>query len=197
MSVRGQTRHFDSRPVTSGLPPTPDILSTRRHVSKVPAPDSCTAASSVFIRSSRHYKTPRPHSLTSPSGSRAAVAGRRMAQPSTPSPGSYAWRHLRTWVPMHLLRWYSIRPYAAVPKTDMLSSRTCPRGCPRAAPQHDAASKFRSLQGGSAGGIGSHNNACKNQTYVSRVSQEPESAVRCCTPREPTKEEVHASYTHN
>jgi hypothetical protein len=32
----GQSRHFDRVPVTSGLPPTADILRGRRHVSNVP-----------------------------------------------------------------------------------------------------------------------------------------------------------------
>jgi hypothetical protein len=39
MSELGQSRHFGCRLTTSGLPPTPDILSARRHVSKVPNPD--------------------------------------------------------------------------------------------------------------------------------------------------------------
>jgi hypothetical protein len=36
MSHEGQKRRFQRRPITSGLTPTPDILSVRRHVSKVP-----------------------------------------------------------------------------------------------------------------------------------------------------------------
>jgi hypothetical protein len=36
MSLMGQKRRFERRPITSGLPPTPDILSVGRHVSKVP-----------------------------------------------------------------------------------------------------------------------------------------------------------------
>jgi hypothetical protein len=36
MSQLGQSRHLDRAPLTSGLLPTPDILSTRRHVSNVP-----------------------------------------------------------------------------------------------------------------------------------------------------------------
>jgi hypothetical protein len=35
----GQLRRFGCVPITSGLPPTPDILSARRHVSNVPNPD--------------------------------------------------------------------------------------------------------------------------------------------------------------
>src|SRR5258708_5876005 len=37
--AHGQKRRFDRRPITSGLPPTPDILSVRRNVSKVPEED--------------------------------------------------------------------------------------------------------------------------------------------------------------
>ena len=36
MSGQGQKRGFERRPITSGLPPTTDILGVRRHVSKVP-----------------------------------------------------------------------------------------------------------------------------------------------------------------
>ena len=36
ISGLGQSRHFDRTPMTSGLPPTPDILSAGRHVSNVP-----------------------------------------------------------------------------------------------------------------------------------------------------------------
>jgi hypothetical protein len=36
MSVAGQKRRFDHAPAISGLHPTPDVLSARRHVSKVP-----------------------------------------------------------------------------------------------------------------------------------------------------------------
>jgi len=34
MSGWDQKRRFERRPIVSGLPPTPDILSARRHVSK-------------------------------------------------------------------------------------------------------------------------------------------------------------------
>jgi hypothetical protein len=36
MSLVGQSRHFDRAPLTSGLLPTSDILSARRHVANVP-----------------------------------------------------------------------------------------------------------------------------------------------------------------
>ena len=39
MTARGQSRHFGCVPAASGLPPTPDILSAPRHVSKVPIGD--------------------------------------------------------------------------------------------------------------------------------------------------------------
>jgi hypothetical protein len=39
MSQLAQKRRFEGRPITSGLRPTPDILSVRRHVSKVPIAD--------------------------------------------------------------------------------------------------------------------------------------------------------------
>jgi hypothetical protein len=35
-SIEGQSRRFDRPPMTSGLPPTPDILGARWHISKVP-----------------------------------------------------------------------------------------------------------------------------------------------------------------
>jgi len=38
----GQKRRFDRLPVTSGLPRQTDMISVRRHVSKVAQPDSCT-----------------------------------------------------------------------------------------------------------------------------------------------------------
>lgn len=39
MSELGQKRHFDSAPVTSGLPLRTDIGGTGRHVAKVPEGD--------------------------------------------------------------------------------------------------------------------------------------------------------------
>jgi hypothetical protein len=39
MSIPGQKRRFDRRPVTSGLPQQADIFRVRRHVSKVPQAD--------------------------------------------------------------------------------------------------------------------------------------------------------------
>jgi hypothetical protein len=36
MSESGQKHRFERRPITSGLPPAPDILRVRRHVSNVP-----------------------------------------------------------------------------------------------------------------------------------------------------------------
>jgi hypothetical protein len=53
MSRLGQKRRFERRPIASGLPPTPDILGVRRHVSKVPTRDSCTAENRISIRSPR------------------------------------------------------------------------------------------------------------------------------------------------
>jgi hypothetical protein len=44
MSEMGQTRRSDGSPATSGLPHLADIFPIRRHVSKVPQPDSCNAA---------------------------------------------------------------------------------------------------------------------------------------------------------
>jgi|SRR5271154_990262 len=38
-SAQGQKRRFERQPTTSGLPLTPDILSARRHVSKVAISD--------------------------------------------------------------------------------------------------------------------------------------------------------------
>jgi hypothetical protein len=38
-SEMGQSRHFDRAPLTSGLPRSTDIVSTGRHVSKVPTGD--------------------------------------------------------------------------------------------------------------------------------------------------------------
>jgi hypothetical protein len=43
-SERGQSRRFDGRPATSGLPRSADIRRVRRHVSNGPHPDSCAAA---------------------------------------------------------------------------------------------------------------------------------------------------------
>jgi len=48
MSASGQSRHFDSAPVTSGLRQLADILRVIRHVSKVPIPDSCSAANGDY-----------------------------------------------------------------------------------------------------------------------------------------------------
>jgi hypothetical protein len=45
-SERGQSRHYDSVPVSSGLPLSADILRRRRHVSNVPGTDSCAATNS-------------------------------------------------------------------------------------------------------------------------------------------------------
>jgi hypothetical protein len=47
MSQLGHSRHFERRPVTSGLPLSTDILRVRRHVSKVPNP--------VIRLSQRHH----------------------------------------------------------------------------------------------------------------------------------------------
>jgi hypothetical protein len=38
-SEMGHSRHFDGPPMTSGLPPEADIVSTGRHVSNVPKGD--------------------------------------------------------------------------------------------------------------------------------------------------------------
>src|SRR5471030_595277 len=48
MSETGQTRRFDHRPITSGFTRSTDILSVRRHVSKVPQTDLCTAAKTTL-----------------------------------------------------------------------------------------------------------------------------------------------------
>ena len=40
---------FGRRPTTSGLPLETDSVRVGRRVSKVPGPDSCTAANSIFI----------------------------------------------------------------------------------------------------------------------------------------------------
>ena len=45
MSEMGQSRHFGRRSAASGLPRTTDIIRASRHVSNVPLPDSCIAAS--------------------------------------------------------------------------------------------------------------------------------------------------------
>jgi hypothetical protein len=63
MSELGQSRHFGRRPTTSGLPLETDIVRVGRHVSKVPFPDSCTAANSYSITSSARSRivgTARP-----------------------------------------------------------------------------------------------------------------------------------------
>jgi hypothetical protein len=39
MSGWGQSRRFDRRQITSGLPPEADIFGVRRYVSKVPNPE--------------------------------------------------------------------------------------------------------------------------------------------------------------
>jgi|ERR1700681_1879930 len=50
MSESGQSRRFDGRQTTAGLPPETDIVTAGWHASKVPAADSCAAP-----LSSRHY----------------------------------------------------------------------------------------------------------------------------------------------
>ena len=45
MTAVSQSRHFGRRPTTSGLPLETDIVRAGRHVSKVPRPNSCSAAS--------------------------------------------------------------------------------------------------------------------------------------------------------
>ena len=58
MSQMGQKRRFDRASIISGLPRKADIFSVRRHVSKVPQPDSCSAAIRSAIRSSRRRGRP-------------------------------------------------------------------------------------------------------------------------------------------
>jgi len=58
----GQTRHFDRATITSGLPLLADNFRAGRHVSKVPATDSCTAAK------------PQNYSITSNLINRCSVA---------------------------------------------------------------------------------------------------------------------------
>jgi hypothetical protein len=72
IDAMGQKRRFGSRPVTSGLPLSTDILGCRRHVSKVPLADSCTAAKRNAIRS------PRRRAVNS-----RKEASRRVALPTT------------------------------------------------------------------------------------------------------------------
>jgi hypothetical protein len=58
MSVEGHSRRSDRAAITSGIPLSADILSARRHVSKVPTADSCGAANSVtfdHVAPSRGY----------------------------------------------------------------------------------------------------------------------------------------------
>jgi hypothetical protein len=86
----------------SALQRITDSSRTASHFSNVPAPDSCTAASSVFIRSSRRLP---PADVDTDASSSVALD-----------------------TALH-----------AVPKTVKMNSRTSPRGCPRAAPQHDGA----------------------------------------------------------
>jgi hypothetical protein len=67
----GQKRRFGSRPAASGLPRSTDIFRVRRHVPKVPVPDSCTATHvpsfdhlvGVNEEYSRHIEAERPGRL--------------------------------------------------------------------------------------------------------------------------------------
>jgi hypothetical protein len=50
-SGTGQTRRFDYRPATSGVPPTPDISLHRAHCRDVPLPDLTVASFLITSRS--------------------------------------------------------------------------------------------------------------------------------------------------
>jgi hypothetical protein len=56
MSLLGHSRRSDPVTAISDLPRQPDILATRRHVSKVPHPDSCIAARLGFSITLSGYK---------------------------------------------------------------------------------------------------------------------------------------------
>jgi hypothetical protein len=68
MSESGQSRHFERAPITSGLPPTADILRVIRHVAKVPEPKvKFSGSSSVWDAHQGHYSTlqsPQPGRTT-------------------------------------------------------------------------------------------------------------------------------------
>jgi hypothetical protein len=51
----GQSHHFERAPLTSGTP-TPDILSARRHVSKVPTGDIAHNIETLFRLFTRHRR---------------------------------------------------------------------------------------------------------------------------------------------
>jgi uncharacterized MAPEG superfamily protein len=47
MSEKGQTRHFDGLPITSGLPQSTDIVRVGRHVSNVQRPFPCVSPNAI------------------------------------------------------------------------------------------------------------------------------------------------------
>ena len=51
MTVPGQKRRFDRRPMTSGLPSATDLGEMRKRVRFVPTADSCAAANGVSTQS--------------------------------------------------------------------------------------------------------------------------------------------------
>jgi hypothetical protein len=61
MSQMGQKRRFKRRPITSGLPPTPDILGARQHVSKVPEPEVAVVTGTPSARNNSDVGTSMPN----------------------------------------------------------------------------------------------------------------------------------------
>ena len=59
MSQLGQKRRFASRPATSGLPRTKDIVRPPRHVSKVPNRKSSAYLLDHFVGAARHGRRNR------------------------------------------------------------------------------------------------------------------------------------------
>ena len=65
-SAQGHSRDFDGLPMTSGLPPEADIVTTGRHVSKVPKAAFHLMLLIVELRGERSSDGQRPRSRRTP-----------------------------------------------------------------------------------------------------------------------------------
>ena len=98
----GHSRHFDGLPMTSGLPPEADVVTARRHVSKVPGADIPPCGSTLGRNEKKgqwaiYCRPPAKASRSSrrrslPAGGRhrsaAALTSAAAAHPKTSSPRS-------------------------------------------------------------------------------------------------------------
>src|SRR5436190_15817460 len=120
MSELGQSRHFDHAPVTSGLPRLSDILSMRRHVSKVPKPEVDVHSITSSAVASSAVGTARPSALAT---LRLITNSYFVGACTGSSLGFAPFRMRSTYVAARLKTSIVFGPYEARPPLEMLKRK--------------------------------------------------------------------------